>query len=258
MSSTSAGNIQARHVQWFGLVAFFALLWVPLGQTPFLVEHWMKVGVFFAPLLLLAMATGQAPEARWSIGDLPVASALLLVAYIAHQFEEHWIDAFGNPYAFYDTVNALLQGALGLDETEVLSREGIFVINTSLVWLVGALAIVRSDRHAFPALAMAAIALFNAVTHVLAAVATRSYNPGLVTSIVVFAPVCLLVYRRYYDGTPERRRRIAASLLWSVLAHVVMVGGTIAANAFGAIPERAYFVALVFWSIVPCFLFRDR
>ena len=49
-----------------GLIAatvalLFAMLWAPLGQTDFLVEHWMKVGTFAIPFFLLG-ALACAPD----------------------------------------------------------------------------------------------------------------------------------------------------------------------------------------------------
>ncbi|MEL6896643.1 MAG: hypothetical protein AAFP90_11115 [Planctomycetota bacterium] len=33
-------------------MATFGMLWDPLGQHKFLIQHWMKVGKFMAPFLL--------------------------------------------------------------------------------------------------------------------------------------------------------------------------------------------------------------
>ena len=35
------------------IVLLFFMLWAPLGQTEFLVQHWMKIGTFAIPFLLI-------------------------------------------------------------------------------------------------------------------------------------------------------------------------------------------------------------
>ena len=63
------------------------------------------------------------------------------------------------------------------------------MINTSLVWLVGVLAIWRSPKHLFPLIAMASIIVVNGIVHLLAGVVKFQYNPGLLTSIIIFIPL---------------------------------------------------------------------
>ncbi|MEM9169934.1 MAG: HXXEE domain-containing protein [Pseudomonadota bacterium] len=232
------------------LVAAFAFLWTPLGQQGFLVDHWMKLGTFMTPFMALAALSfrrGGQPLAS----DAQVIALALFAAYVAHQFEEHWIDLYGNQYAFQESVNALARRALGApaDRPGPLSQTAIFVINTSLVWLTGAVAILLSPQNRFPVLAMAAIVLVNAVAHIGAGLASFSYNPGLATSVFVFIPIALFAYRR----VAADRLSIALSVLWAVLGHVIMIVGMFAATWWGLIPPSAYYVALVAWSVVPAF-----
>jgi len=58
------------------------MLWVPIGRHDFLLKHWMKVGTFIAPLLLLVAAAfqsacdeGLSPRALWAETDNAVAMA---------------------------------------------------------------------------------------------------------------------------------------------------------------------------------------
>ncbi|MEM6498336.1 MAG: hypothetical protein AAF709_16635, partial [Pseudomonadota bacterium] len=111
----------------------FALLWLPLGQHDFLTEHWMKVGSFMAPFLVLVGLSFSEKPTRV---DARTVSLLLLVAYIIHQIEEHWIDLYGRIYAFKPNLNEFLSGLLGRATVhEFMSDTSVFVINTSLVWL---------------------------------------------------------------------------------------------------------------------------
>lgn len=233
----------------------FLMLWLPLGQHEFLIPHWVKIGTFAAPFLLLGYTATT--STRPSLSDPLAASLLLLAAYIAHQFEEHWIDMLGNEYAFHAYVNALVRGIIGTDDLSVapLTPTGIFVINTSLVWLVGVAAIVRARTHWFPVFAMAAIALVNGATHIFGSIVTLAYNPGLLTSVLLFLPLAIVFYRRVLRENRALKLPVFASLIWAVLAHVLMVGGMLAANLLGVIPEGLYFVALVVWSLLPLVLF---
>ncbi|MEM9030444.1 MAG: HXXEE domain-containing protein [Pseudomonadota bacterium] len=249
---TAAG----RHFSALVAASVFAALWLPLGQHEFLVSHWMKVGTFAAPVLLLVSTASNSSRPRLS--DPRFASILLLVAYLAHQFEEHWIDVLGNQYAFHGYVNALVRGAIGTDDLSVapLTPMSIFVINTSLVWLVGVIAILRARTHWFPVFTMAAIALVNGATHIIGSIVTFAYNPGLLTSVLLFLPLPIGFYRKVLGENPALKWPVIASLIWAALAHVLMVGGMLAANLFGVIPEPVYFVALVVWSLLPLGLFR--
>ncbi|MEM6962470.1 MAG: HXXEE domain-containing protein [Myxococcota bacterium] len=239
------------------LVMSFAMLWTPLGQHAFLFENWMKLGTFMAPfLLLVAAACRQDASKRHWAKDPTVLSLLMLVAYIMHQFEEHWIDLYGNNYAFHGSVNRLLREVVST-ESDVLTPASIFVINTSLVWLVGALAIWRSARHLFPMLAMAAIVVVNGLVHIVLGVLKLSYNPGLFTSVVVFLPAGGYVLRSAVQNGLCSLQHIWASIAWAVLAHILMFAGLIAGNGMGLFPEISYFIALIGWSIVPALIFRE-
>ena len=237
-------------------VTLFAMLWLPLGQQEFLVQNWMKVGTFAAPFLLLAY-TATATK-RPNLSDPLFVSVLLLIAYIAHQFEEHWIDLLGNEYAFYGYVNGLLRSVLsrGYEEIAPLTPRGIFIINTSLVWLVGVVAIARSGYHLFPVMALAAISLVNGITHLLAIIFTFSYNPGVLTSLLLFLPLTAVCYLRWAQRERGLRSQVVVSLIWAVIAHVLMVGGMLAANVYELLSEEFYFVALIVWSALPSTLFR--
>ncbi|MEM9301333.1 MAG: HXXEE domain-containing protein [Pseudomonadota bacterium] len=248
--------MRAELGKWATLVVFFGGIWLPLGQQDFLIEHWMKLGTFLAPVLLfafLAADTKAGPRRPALVG------VLMLVLYIVHQFEEHWIDVRGVHYAFYTSINALLNGVLneGQSPVEILTPLDIFVINTSLVWLVGLLAILMAPRRRFPLLAMNAIILVNGVTHIVAAVGTRAYNPGLLTSVLLFVPFGLAFYVVSVRAGLADRREVWVSLGWGILAHAIMVGGLIAGRAYSLFPDSVYYLALVLWSIVPLWLFRD-
>ena len=238
----------------------FTMLWLPLGQYDFLLDHWMKIGTYAVPFLLIgAFAFMEGRTTKQQLTDYRFISILMLIAYILHQYEEHWIDVFGNYYAFYDFNNNFILGALGSPESSVrpLTKESIFMINSSLVWLVGAIAIWRSPKHLFPAIAMASIIAVNGVVHILAAIVNWRYNPGLLTSILIFIPLYYLLVRIILSRSIAYKKEIISGLVWAFLAHIIMVAGLLMANWFKLFPEIVYFILLVVWSLVPLILFRD-
>ncbi|MEM1403126.1 MAG: HXXEE domain-containing protein [Pseudomonadota bacterium] len=229
----------------------FAMLWVPAGQQAFLLVHWMKLGTFAAPFILLTYFATASD--RPSFANMRFMAAALTTAYIAHQFEEHWVDLFGNHYAFYSYVNDMLRAVLATQDPSIapLTREAVFIINTSLVWLVGAMALILAEKRPFCVLALAAITLVNGLTHIIASVATGSYNPGLLTSVVIFLPLAGLFFHHSAKTHLNVKPAIIASIAWAIIAHLLMVGGMLAANLFHLMPETAYFALLVLWSLVP-------
>ncbi|MEL7396918.1 MAG: HXXEE domain-containing protein [Pseudomonadota bacterium] len=216
----------------------------------------MKVGTFMAPFLVLVAFSFSASESLINARSISLA---LLVVYILHQFEEHWVDINGQTFAFKPYLNAFLSNLLGhTDVQELMSDMSVFVINTSLVWLVGALAVWRGDGHIFAALCMAAIVVVNAISHIGAGLMSGSYNPGLLTAVLVFLPVGIGAYVLLGRGPGATSGRIAVSLVWGLIAHLIMIGGTLAMSQVPEFPESVLFAALIVWSVLPAFIFPNR
>ena len=189
----------------------------------------MKVGTYAVPFLLVgAFSLREEGNTKEFFKDFRFIGILMLIAYIVHQYEEHWMDLYGNYYSFYTFNNNFILGNLGQPESQVkpLSKAAIFVINTSLVWLVGFLAIWQSPKRLFTLFAMASIIVVNGVVHILASMITFQYNPGLVTSIVVFIPIYLGFIRYVITLSANFKKEILAGIIWAILAHIIMVGGT--------------------------------
>ncbi|MEM7715821.1 MAG: HXXEE domain-containing protein [Cyanobacteria bacterium P01_A01_bin.68] len=246
-------------ITFASICLLFFMLWAPLGQYDFLIENWMKIGIYAVPFILFIFFSSRTEQTEAVFSDTKLMSVLLLMAYMIHQFEEHWIDVFGNQYAFYEYFNILFLSVLGAQDSSViiLSREAIFLINTSLVWLIGIIAICRSPKHLFPLLAMNGIVLVNAISHILPGIFRQSYNPGLLTAIVIFLPLAIAFYRKVLFTNPGAKLQVIASIVWAILAHVILITGLLVANWFELIPEFVYFALLVLWSVIPAFLFNN-
>ena len=139
-----------------------------------LFTRWVYGG-FLAGIMILALMPLLAEI--WS----PAFTAifLLLPVYMIHQYEEHDADRF----RLY--VNRTVgHGA------EVLTPAAVFVINIGAVWLLDVVVIYLAWRVDLGlGLVAVYLMLINAVVHIVGALRSRSYNPGLVTAVVLFLPV---------------------------------------------------------------------
>lgn len=137
-------------------------------------DNWVYGG-FLAALMLLVLTPVLA--SGWSLALLLIW--LQLPVYMLHQYEEHDADRFRQ------VVNATIGGG-----KEVLSRADVLVINIAGVWGVDTIAFLLAARvHLGLGLIAVYLSLVNSVGHCVQAVALRGYNPGLVTSIVLFMPL---------------------------------------------------------------------
>jgi hypothetical protein len=144
------------------------------GRLDRLFRNWVYGG-FLAGLLLLALTALLAQD--WPVWLTAVW--MMLPLYMLHQYEEHDNDRFRL------FVNRQVAGG-----REALSPAAVFVINIPGVWgvILASFALAWNVR---PGLGLIAIylVLVNAFAHVVAAIALRRYNPGLVTALVLFLPV---------------------------------------------------------------------
>lgn len=138
-----------------------------------LVNNWVYGG-FLAALALLALT----PIVTTGWPETLKLTFLFLPIYMLHQYEEHDADRF----------RLFFNRTLGHGR-EVLTPLAVFVINIPAVWGVIILACYLS-AHVAPGLGLVAIylALVNAFVHCVHALVFRSYNPGLATALLLFAP----------------------------------------------------------------------
>jgi len=63
-------------------------------------------------MLICAFSLSKNRGLKTLIKDYRFIGMIMLIAYIVHQYEEHWIDLFGNYYAFYIFNNEFILGNL--------------------------------------------------------------------------------------------------------------------------------------------------
>ena len=139
-----------------------------------LIANWVYGG-FLAGLLLLLLS----PVLVHSWPAPLVATFLCLPVYMVHQYEEHDNDRFRL------FVNQKIgKGRVGL------SPLSVFVINVPGVWgIIGmSLALAATVSIGFGLVAVYLV-LLNGTIHVVQAVISRGYNPGLGTAITLFLPL---------------------------------------------------------------------
>lgn len=131
-------------------------------------------GGFIAGLLLLVLT----PVLLLGFALPFVLVVMQLPLYMIHQYEEHGADRFRL------FVNRRVGGG-----RDVLSQGAVFVINIGGVWLLDAVSIWLAATVAggFGLIATYG-AVVNGVLHAVIGLASRRYNPGLVTAIVLLLP----------------------------------------------------------------------
>lgn len=148
---------------------------------------------------------------------LPVPLLLIYLhtpGYMIHQVEEHEGDRFRH------FVNGRVFGGL-----DVLRTGDILVINLPLVWGMNLAALYAAFVYGAGYGLVAPYAmLVNALTHFGAAIRFRSYNPGVVTSAVIFIPLSVVTIFLVSTWASASLAQHAIGLGLAILIHVFIVG----------------------------------
>ncbi len=172
-----------------------------------LMTYWVYGGFLaaFVLLALLPLVGASAPL---------LAVMLQLPVYMLHQLEEHDDDRFRR------FVNTNIGGG-----RNVLPIPAVFVINIGGVWLFNLVSIwlAATVDLGFGLIGIYGM-LVNAVVHMVAALVSRRYNPGLVTAIVLMLPAGLaglwLVNASGHGGWPFQ----ATGLVAAIALHIAIIG----------------------------------
>lgn len=139
--------------------------------------------------------------------------AALLVIYMVHQTEEHlW------PGGFRQFTNARLFKSS--NPNWPVDIDGVALVNIVYVWVPLALAVIWPDELRWIGLGWVALTLVNGIIHVVTTLRFRVYNPGLVTSIVLFLPFTLYVLYHEVAIGAISGVEVAALLIAGVLLHI--------------------------------------
>ena len=197
-------------------VVFLSINTVP-AITEHLVMRWPDIalgGILFIGLFLLG---GFMHTPDGSRDQVLTFNWLLLFVYLIHQYEEHGVDLFGRVYFFHEYAGVVLESR-GLE----LTPASIFRINTLTVWFSFLLAIWGGRHLTWPGLAAAGLVLINGLFHIGIAINRWEYNPGLVSSIVLFLPMSVLYLRNIPAACGLGWQAIIGSILFGIISHMLL------------------------------------
>lgn len=146
---------------------------------------------------------------------------ILLPVYMLHQFEEHYLDFKGERYAFQKFFCNFL-GYTNIDKCPG-DKEFIFSVNVPGLYIAGILAGLLNNIKPIVAGGFAAVILLNAIVHILASIKQKKYNPGLVTSILLFLPISLYYFYEMKKQDKLSYSDIGISIFIGVLYHIVIM-----------------------------------
>lgn len=189
---------------------------------------WPWIGIGAAGLLLILLTTdalrSDRSVSRWR--DIVWLTWAGTFVYLVHQFEEHGIDAQGAVYAF----RGFMCAEFGFADPKACPVPLSFItaVNIPAVWIAGPLSAMLAARWPVIGLSFFAIPAVNLFAHAVPAVLSQSYNPGLLTALVLFLPLSLIVFAaavsRYHLGA----RAILATLFAGVVLHAILMGSLMA------------------------------
>lgn len=167
-------------------------------------------------LILLFMpwrASQRWRDPRW-------LACTFLPTYMLHQFEEHGFDLLGRRYHFIVD----LCGTLGHADLSTCPADRAFIlaVNVGAVWLAGSLAIIFARTRPFVGACAFGICIVNAIAHTGSAVVHGAYNPGVLTSLLLFAPLSYFVVRSLAV------RSLPLVLFSGVITHLTLLAGLLA------------------------------
>jgi hypothetical protein len=185
---------------------------------------WPWIGLGAAGLLFILLATNALRSDRsvWRWRDMAWLTWAAVFAYLVHQFEEHGIDVQHKVYAFH----GFLCAQLGFADAGSCPVPVAFItaVNIAAVWVAGPLSALLASRWPVIGLSFFAIPAANIFAHVVPALTSRSYNPGLVTALALFLPLSLLAFAaaltRYHLGV----RSVLATLFAGAVMHAILIG----------------------------------
>ena len=170
---------------------------------------WQKI----LPLLVIVFAGVWAAFFLNSPTSTPSLFLAMLVIYMIHQIEEHlW------PGGFRQFTNAHVFKS-GNDDW-LVDMGGVALVNIGWVWLpIGAAALTPNALY-WVGLGWIGLTLVNAVSHIATSIRFRVYNPGVVTSIVLFLPFTIWFLALEHARGALSGADIGVVILLGVVLHI--------------------------------------
>ena len=139
--------------------------------------------------------------------------AALLIIYMIHQIEEHlW------PGGFRQFANARVFKS-GNDDWPV-TEGGVALVNVGYVWLPILLAALFPGPLRWLGLGWVGLTLINGISHIATSIRFKVYNPGLITSIVLFLPFTIWMLAREVSAGMLTGWQVVGLLVAGVVLHL--------------------------------------
>jgi hypothetical protein len=178
----------------------------PLSYTSANWQKWLPALAVIGAILWLILFRSDPTSER-------ALFAALLVIYMLHQTEEHlW------PGGFRQFANAHVFKS-GNDDWPV-DEGGVALVNIGYVWLPVGLAALFPGPLRWIGLGWVGLTLINAITHIVTSIRFRVYNPGLVTSIVLFLPFTIWMLAREVSAGTLSGLQVVLILVLGVVLHI--------------------------------------
>lgn len=145
----------------------------------------------------------------------------LMPTYMIHQFEEHYLDMKGERYAFQKFFCNFL-GYKNIAECPG-DEDFIFSVNVPGLYIAGTLAGILNNIKPVVAGGFAAIILINALVHIAASIKQKRYNPGLLTSIILFIPIGIYYFYEMKKQDTLSWVDISICFFIGLLSHAVLL-----------------------------------
>lgn len=177
-------------------------------------------------LLLLLFSTDRLRSdlgrSRWR--DRVWLSWLAVAIYLIHNVEEYGVDLLGRFHAFPNSMCSQL--GLSPYPSCPIPTPFFLAVNLPLFWVGAPIAAFMSRRHPILGLSLYGIIFVNALTHIGAALHS-GYNPGVLTSLILFLPISFWVARACFGKQGLPYAALAFIVAEGVLLHAVLMGSTI-------------------------------
>lgn len=189
---------------------------------------WPWIGLGFAVVLVGLLATSRLrtnttlPRLR----DLRWLSFLAVAVYLVHQVEEYGFAADGILHAFPDALCV----TLGQPPYPGCAVPPLFflAVNITLVWIAAPVAALLARRFPLMGLTLWGVIAVNTIVHIAPAILTLSYDPGLLTAVVLFLPLSVLTARAAFGHRgPYRASAGVLVVVAGALMHAVLAGGVL-------------------------------
>ena len=204
--------------------------------------------VLAAALLAWSLLERRAPDAGPRLRDPTFLLPLVWPMYLLHQFEEHGFDAHGERYAF---LGSLCHG-LGYAGVDGCPADEAFIFAVNVIACPLAFLLPYAFRRTRPLLAAVSwgVPLVNAVAHIANAAREGQYNPGVVTSVLLFLPLSLWLLRVLLVRRLLRPVDVGVVVGSGVALHAILLG-SVQLRAHDVIGSAGLFIVNALNGFVP-------